>query len=389
MPSPIRPPSLRIQYVSDLHGRFKWVQRDPLADVLVVAGDLGDGDPDLTPLFKWPVPVVYVLGNHEFYGEDVHLLVADLRRRTEGTNVHFLEQDVWTHRGVRFLGCTGWTDFCDQNSWLMTAAHAQMSDYRRIGAAAWLRQSERMNSFYKLLRTMPNHDVDYTLLHPCMVALEHQNARRFLSDTLSIPFDGPTVVVTHHPPSPWGLRHAGRWMPDVVEGMPLALLQQTFPDVSWMRLGTYAGHMDGLIQTYSPNLWIHGHIHQKMAYWIGDTPVLTNAIGHRGESSSLYVPSSVHVAAFPYEIQRQSQILLRKQHIAWMDRWVLPLIHSGANSDSLKLDLVGPHAWRLHCEALEQCFLLTDCPHASHMTQFDGSDPALWLAARDMLMESS
>jgi predicted MPP superfamily phosphohydrolase len=61
---------IKIQYVSDIHGKFKFVVRDPSADVLVVAGDLDDGMPDLTPLLRWPVPVVYVLGNHEFYDNE-------------------------------------------------------------------------------------------------------------------------------------------------------------------------------------------------------------------------------------------------------------------------------------------------------------------------------
>jgi hypothetical protein len=140
--------------------------------------------------------------------------------------------------------------------------------------------------------------------------------------------------------------------------------------------------MDGLIKTYSPNLWIHGHIHQKMAYWIGDTPVLSNAIGHRPPSESVFTPSTISATGFPYIVQRQSQIYLRRNHLKWIDEDVMPIFSK--NDD--EIILLAPHAWRLHCETLEQCFLLTDSPFSNHLYSLDGTNKSYWDAARSSLL---
>jgi hypothetical protein len=257
-----------------------------------------------------------------------------------------------------------------------------MSDYYKIGASNWIKDSDKFQKFYKMFRTLPPHDHNYEKLHPCVIAIEHQEARRFISDSLAVPFDGFTVVVTHHPPSPWGLRYAGRFIPDYIDDMKFDVLHKTFPSVSWMRLGTYASHMDGLIKTYSPNLWIHGHIHQKMAYWIGDTPVLSNAIGHRPPSESVFTPSTISATGFPYIVQRQSQIYLRRNHLKWIDEDVMPIFSK--NDD--EIILLAPHAWRLHCETLEQCFLLTASPFSNHLYSLDGTNKSYWDAARSSLL---
>src|SRR5690606_16443232 len=79
-------------------------------------------------------PVIYVLGNHEFYGATIQKLIHKLKEKTKGTNIHILERDVITIEGVNFLGCTLWTDFELFGDPRHAGYHCQqvMTDYRKI-----------------------------------------------------------------------------------------------------------------------------------------------------------------------------------------------------------------------------------------------------------------
>ncbi len=91
---------MRLQLLSDLHLEANpgfVAEPAPGADLLVLAGDVGSyqarsagamAEPDwglrrFSPLPQhagWPVPVVYVPGNHEYDGLDMEEAHADLRR---------------------------------------------------------------------------------------------------------------------------------------------------------------------------------------------------------------------------------------------------------------------------------------------------------------------
>jgi hypothetical protein len=86
----------------------------------------------------------------------------------------------------------------------------------------------------------------------------HQNARRWLSDRLDEPFDGRTVVVTHHLPH-------RRSIHPMFQGNPLN--------------PAFASHMPELVR--SPvDLWIHGHTHCSADYVTDGTQVLCNPRGY-------------------------------------------------------------------------------------------------------------
>jgi hypothetical protein len=157
---PLKPRSeLKVQLASDLHlehiessFRGERLIRPAFgADVLVLAGDIAEGTRAIELFGDWPVPVLYVAGNHEFYsGRRWEQKRSDLRRAAQGTSVVFLDCDAadlmpfeaWRARrmsmaeGVRFLGCTLWTDYryrCNRTQrQLMENAELRISDHRRI-----------------------------------------------------------------------------------------------------------------------------------------------------------------------------------------------------------------------------------------------------------------
>jgi predicted phosphodiesterase len=110
---------MRIQIASDLHLEmlhrsfpgYNPVVPSSSADVLVLAGDIASHADAVDTFASWPVPVIYVHGNHEAYGYQYSLVAAAIRARASGTVVRYLERDACVIRDVRFLGCCLWTDY--------------------------------------------------------------------------------------------------------------------------------------------------------------------------------------------------------------------------------------------------------------------------------------
>ena len=106
-------PNGKIHILCDLHVEFgNFVPPVVGADVVVLAGDVHVKNRGLQWIFdqKFEVPVLYVLGNHEFYREKFPGLIDKLKMGAEGTNVHVLENDSVEIGGYRFFGCTLWSD---------------------------------------------------------------------------------------------------------------------------------------------------------------------------------------------------------------------------------------------------------------------------------------
>jgi predicted MPP superfamily phosphohydrolase len=118
---------MKIQILSDLHNEFlrngkrvpshQWSGSIPEtdADIIILAGDIDTG----TKGVEWAIleserlgkPVLYVLGNHEFYGYEYWRLKENILKLCEGTQVFCLDSDVFTLDDVRFIGTTLWTNY--------------------------------------------------------------------------------------------------------------------------------------------------------------------------------------------------------------------------------------------------------------------------------------
>ena len=86
---------MRIQLLSDLHLESEAYEPQPApgADLLVLAGDIDAGHEGLDRFAGWPVPVVYVAGNHEFDQRDFDEAQAALRARCDRLGFAMLERD--------------------------------------------------------------------------------------------------------------------------------------------------------------------------------------------------------------------------------------------------------------------------------------------------------
>ncbi|WP_337182180.1 metallophosphoesterase [Shinella sp.] len=245
---------MKLWIISDLHCEFgqPFVHSPPPdADILVCAGDILTRG--IAPSIEWlaanipsSMPVVVVAGNHEFYRAAVLESIRDARLlRDRYPNIHFLENEMVDIGGVRFLGATLWTDFRlngGDPEWAMAAAQSGMNDYRQI-------------KFSKL---------PYRKFAPIHAYRKHHESRAFFKSALENATTRKTVVVSHHAPSPSSV-------PPEFQGDPLS--------------ACYASDLEELILEGRPALWVHGHVHHRADYRIGDCRVVTNPRGYPGEAT--------------------------------------------------------------------------------------------------------
>jgi predicted phosphohydrolase len=174
---------MRLYILSDLHLEFEPFTPPVVeAEAVILAGDVSTGRNGL----KWALktfpdrPVIYVLGNHEFYGQKLQKLIKELQELADGTNIHLLENGSCSIGDVVFLGATLWTDFALNGNPVVSEVVAQtsMNDYRRI-------------------RTLPR----YSRLKPSDTRRLHMESRRWLEDQAFAHKRQKVVVVTHHAPS--------------------------------------------------------------------------------------------------------------------------------------------------------------------------------------------
>lgn len=237
---------MKIRYMSDLHIEFPWTTSDwvpPISeDVVVLAGDIGIGVAGI----EWAVhafrgrPVLYLLGNHEFYRKDWNTLIDKARAAAAGTNVQLLEQDAVEIAGIKFLGATLWTDFNvggpEHRIAAMIAGRNALTDFRVIRGA----------NGYALT---PQATID-----------RHTKSVGWLKREIEAATQ-PVVVITHHSPS----------------------LANEHPDYLDSKLkACFHSNLDELFKP-PVRAWISGHTHYSCETQVNGIPLLSNQRGYPRE----------------------------------------------------------------------------------------------------------
>ncbi|QYO78337.1 metallophosphoesterase [Devosia salina] len=238
---------LKLWIVSDLHmDSLYWVpNRVPQHDVMIIAGDVdksaGETEQTLLMLARLsPTPLIFVPGNHDVHDAAINAWDRgneDLLAR----GIHILSSgQAAVISGIRFVGATLWTDF------------ELVGD--RYASEAWAAQ--HMPEYQHVWKPDGSDTI-----WPEDTRAAHMQHRATIEAVLSTPHPGPTVVVTHHAPSPKSIR--GR-TPGVADA-------------------SFASDLEGTIERYRPELWVHGHLHRASDYMVGDTRVVCNPRGYEGD----------------------------------------------------------------------------------------------------------
>ncbi|MHB8919414.1 MAG: metallophosphoesterase [Halothiobacillus sp.] len=223
-------------------------------DVLCLAGDVDDGPSGMNEHLKHlreftDAVIVAVMGNHDFYGRMLSHGTPDEARAGLPERVHILENQSLTVGDVRILGCTLWTDA--DRGWVTGNANS-------------------MPDFSEIYSTDPSE----VFIHIDEMLAVNQISKEWLAAELAKPFEGKTVVMTHHAPS-FKSQHPKH------EGSPIS--------------GFFCCDVEYLIEAYRPLLWLHGHLHDPVDYVIGQTRIVSNPRGDFGERDPNYAPKLIEL----------------------------------------------------------------------------------------------
>ncbi|NCW20155.1 MAG: metallophosphoesterase [Gammaproteobacteria bacterium] len=202
-------------------------------------------------LAAWPVPVFFVPGNHEYDGMPFEEAHERLQETCERLQIIWLHQRVHVVNGVRLIGCTLWSDFE-----ALVPQHGPLTQQLKAREKA-----ERAANFY-LRKTGTTFKGEAFLSDA--VRAQALADQAWLARTLSEPFSGPTVVVTHFAPT----------------------LKSADPRYG-LTPGTagFCNALDHLLP--KANLWLHGHLHCAQDYVHMGCRVAANPLGYARKNEQL------------------------------------------------------------------------------------------------------
>ena len=235
----------KIGYVSDLHTDLSNIRiEDGFCDILVIAGDLAVSNDLIVEFFyryaPKNIPIIYVMGNHEFEGRVVGEYEIALREQLrEFPNVFLLQNESVVIDGIKFIGSTLWTGYnlCPPEKRQQVMENSTIiPDFKRI--------------------KVRNNDGKAVNITPDTMSKLFDDSYEFLCAELMPDRGIKTVVVTHFAPHKDSVaaRYAGANSDYWVNHMPELM-----------------GYAD---------VWIHGHTHNSFEYKVGKTSVVCNPRGY-------------------------------------------------------------------------------------------------------------
>ncbi|HET8708567.1 MAG TPA: metallophosphoesterase [Pseudomonadales bacterium] len=243
---------MKLFLASDLHVEFHGNAPDAAqqADIILLAGDCHSGERTFEVAEhyhqRYDVPVVFVAGNHEFYGHDIDQLIERLRAKSaRHPGIHFLERDSIVIGSTRFLGCTLWSNFLlfgQETQWLHKAKAADIiPDFRLIKKGEANFSAEDAEQLFN-------------------------DSYEWLDHTLAQPFVGHTVVLTH-------------FAPDICAVHP-HFLQAGRDELT----PYFTNDCTDLMRRHSIHTWCYGHTHNSVDQLIvNKTRVVSNQRGYPHE----------------------------------------------------------------------------------------------------------
>ncbi|KQN75030.1 metallophosphoesterase [Devosia sp. Leaf64] len=254
---------MKIWLISDLHlDHAPWIPSSvPDADVLVVAGDVMPGAIQAMEWLRYDSgfegPIVYVLGNHEFYSSSIERERQQARAYASISGIYVLDNNEIILGSLRFIGGTLWTDYDlyaggdeGARSTAMTQSYLGINDHRQI----------------KL------RDLSSDAFEPQHAREMHARTLGYIEGRLRKPHAGPTLVVTHHAPSRQSV--SSRFQGDALSA-------------------AFSSDLEPVMLRHRPAAWLHGHVHSSHDYVVGSTRVVANPRGYGSENSSGFDPGLV------------------------------------------------------------------------------------------------
>ncbi len=230
-----------VQYASDLHleqpSNLSFLEKNPLrpvADILILAGDIlplkdisGYGS-FLDRLSAGWEKVIWVPGNHEFYGLDLADFESSFKKNLR-SNVHLVHNKRIELRDIQFICTTLWSDITGHED-------DMVRDYQDFDTIMYGGKKLSAPRYMQL----------------------HQDSLNFLDDTQDV--DGQKIVVTHHLPT----------------------LVDYPPQYAGSKINSgFATDLSSQIAKIKADYWVYGHHHSNgKVHKQGNTHFVSNQLGY-------------------------------------------------------------------------------------------------------------
>ena len=232
---------MKIRLISDVHHEFYEDKNlyEPLGeDVLVIAGDLHSGKERVLASLKRfgerNERVIYVPGNHEYYGGSIPETDDYIRRNTRDSNITIINPGHTVVNGVAFIGAALWTNF-------------------RKDAMAKMMCARNINDF----RLIKGFDTDYC-------SMLHTEHIKYIKEAYAATSPLKKVIITHFLPA-----------------IECISVQYRGTDlINYYFANDYGDYISDLANT----TWLFGHTHDNVDVVIGDTRCIANPYGYNHNS---------------------------------------------------------------------------------------------------------
>lgn len=239
---------MKIQYISDLHLEFRFKTAEELevhheADVFVLAGDIHTRPDGAFKFFtilreKTDIPILYIPGNHEYYGHDKDVIAKEYQDACFYRDVEWLDDSYASIGDVFFIGSTLYSDL--SNSVNSIAIQAALSDFRCVKRNGKNISVQDWNGF---------HEKSVERIERPMVTRNIKGCKKI-------------VVITHF--VPLFCLSSGKFPRDPISD------------------GFYS-NLENLIEEREPDMWIYGHNHDPVDMDVFGCKMRSNQYGYPHE----------------------------------------------------------------------------------------------------------
>jgi predicted phosphohydrolase len=304
-----RPIEMKNQFLDILQTKVETLKKLNKNPIVLCAGDISEGVNGIEWISALNTEVIYICGNHEFWGQDYYENIDNLKKYIINKNykhIHFLHNETITLQNIRFIGATLWTDLGQSWPWLNTnhiiKNFLSMGDFKRITAKKFYNNSENIKNLEKLLKDNDIEEskiiniIENKLFNPLLQIEEHLKSKEFIFQKLLEYTEEKTVVLTHHLPVSNFWMKKQKMKKDVLSSYNInhKNLYQKYIQKSVsssddiLMMGFYVNEMNNFFnKNYSPNLWIHGHFHKEINDYLGKTQMISAPVGYLKQSEKM------------------------------------------------------------------------------------------------------
>lgn len=240
---------MKIAYISDLHCEHnelkKPFQIDKDTDVIFLLGDIHHYKHVISCIeqnFPSDIPIVYVTGNHEYYGSDYDIANNYIKEKAEASShqIKFLNNGIFEINGYTIIGSTLFTDF----------------------------EIEGIGNKYQAMKFCQEHVKDFKVIEYKGKAITPENfvelfdqSFGFINNIYDLFDEDKIIIATHYAPSYQSIA------PEYMNSLSNVAFAS--------ELSNWIAYKERVVA------WLHGHVHNEVDKKINETHLLCNPRGYK------------------------------------------------------------------------------------------------------------